>query len=241
MTEKIICIVLDAIRHSDTSDIISAYSPTHGHLSLISRVSGSKSGRLRNARLQPLSIISTDIAFTSGRELQRLASFTADRSWSGIRIHPVKNVISLFVQDFLRRLLREYGPDYPLWNYLVDSLSIFDTAEKGIANFHLALLTGMLPILGISPDLKEYRKGDIFDMQRGEYVSSKPLHTDFVEGAEAEVLSQLCRMTPANMHAFRFSASTRRRLLSGLLKYYSIHLPGTGNMKSVEVLADIFS
>lgn len=241
MTEKIICIILDAVRHSETSDIISAYSPTHGHLSLISRVSSSKSGRLRNARLQPLNIISSDITFTASREFQRLASFTADRSWSGIRIHPVKNVISLFVQDFLRRLLREYGPDTPLWDYIINSLSIFDASQKGSANFHLAFLIGMLPYIGISPDLTGYAKGYFFDMQKGEYVPTKPSHNDFAESPEAEALPLLSRMNPTNMHAFRFSASARRRLLAALLKYYSIHLPGAGNMKSVEVLTDIFS
>lgn len=48
-------------------------------------------------------------------------------------------------------------------------------------------------------------------------------------------------MNYATMHLFRFSGAERSRLLGHINDYYRLHLPGFPELKSLPVLAEVFS
>ena len=189
----------------------------------------------------PLQIVEADIRFVAGKEIQRLGRVSPQLVWHSMYFNPVKSAIVLFLQDFLRRFLRESGPDAALWDYVALSLRVLDEIPVICApNFHIAFLCNLLPIAGIAPDLEGYRPGYMLDMRAGVFSGSEPLHSDFLSAQESAVAHRLGRISFANMNRFRFSGDERRRVIRKLLRYYAIHLPGLDSLRSTEVLGLVF-
>ena len=241
MTEKITGIVIDITRHSDKLSIVTLFTRTRGRLSFISPSGAGKAGRMRQTRLQPLAVIEADINFKPTSELQRLGNFNLSEVWTDLYFDPVKRTMALFLTEFLNRLLRATMPDENLWDYLLNSLRLFDRLRDGVADFHIAFLSSLLPFAGIQPDPSDYSEGAFFDMQAGRFSKIHPPHNDALSGEEARWAATLSRINFSNVRALRLNGGLRHNILEGILRYYAIHFPGTSNLKSLPVLHEIFS
>lgn len=239
--ERLQAIVLGQTPHSDRHKVVILFTRTHGRVALLASAGKGRSARMRNARLAPLSMIETDVNFHPGRELQFLGEVAFMRQWRELYLDPAKSAVSFFLAEFLNAYLRESPPDARLWDHTASALEQFDRRQKGTANFHIAFLINFLDYAGVRPDISAWRPGAWFDMRGGAMSLLPPGHRDSLAPEEAAKLPLLSRMTLANMHAFRFNGTQRCRILEGLLRYYSIHFPGLNNLKSPEVLAEVFS
>lgn len=240
MTEKITGIVLDITRHSDKLSIVTLYTRSRGRLSFLSPVGSGKSARLRQARLQPLAVIDADIKFRNMAELQRLGAFSLNEVWSELYFDPVKRLIALFLAEFLNRLMRATMADVLMWDYICDSLRLLDRMNSGVADFHIAFLSSLLTFAGIQPDGRDYKPGMVFDMQAGVFSDRLPSHSDYLKGEEARFAAILSRINFTNVRALRLNGALRHTILEKLLRYYAIHFPGTANLRSLDVIHDIF-
>jgi hypothetical protein len=54
------------------------------------------------------------------------------------------------------------------------------------------------------------------------------------------VLNLLLQMPVEELASLKLSGEERTELLAGMLKYYRLHLPGIMEMRSLQVLRDIF-
>lgn len=263
MTEKLTAIVLDITRHNDKLNVITLYTRSRGRLSFLSPAGAGKNGRLRQARLQPLAVIEADINFRNSSELQRLGSFSLHNVWRDLYFNPIKQLMTLFLSEFLNKLLRATMPDENLWDFIYKSLTLLDNMQTGIGNFHITFLSSLLPFVGIQPDHTQYMPGFLFDMQSGTFrrdnlyfensllknhVSESnsyiPGHTSdhsaILTGEEARFAATLCRLNFSNMRALRLSGQQRVNILQRLLQYYSFHFPGSGNLKSLDIIHELF-
>lgn len=241
MTEKFVGIVIDITRHSDRHNIVTLYTRTRGRLSFLSAAGGGKPGKLRQARLQPLAVIEGDMNFRQTAELQKLGTFSMHHVWGDIYFNPVKQMVALFLSEFLNKLLRATMPDENLWDYIFNSLMLFDNMKKKTADFHVVFLSSLLPFTGIQPDPEDYRPGCFLDMQSGTFVAVPPVHRDVLTGDEAAFAAKLCRINFSNAKALRLNGPLRLRIIDRLLHYYGIHFPGTANLKSLAVIHEVFS
>lgn len=55
------------------------------------------------------------------------------------------------------------------------------------------------------------------------------------------MLPVLFRMNYPTMHLFRLSRRERQRILHVLNEYYRLHVPGFPELKSLEILQELFS
>lgn len=239
--EKITGIVTDVTKHSDRHNVVTLFTREHGRVSLLSSTGTGKTARLRNASLLPLSVISTDINFKSSRELQFLGKFSRDILWHDLYFNPVKSAISLFLSEFINSYIRQSPPEPSTWDFIVAAITRLDLAQGGLANFHLAFLIDFLNYAGIRPDLSEWRPDAWFDMQGGTMTIFPPAHRNYLSPGQTDFLPVLSRMNLRTAPLFHFSGEQRRRLLNGLLHYYSLHFPGMANLKSPAVLTEVFS
>lgn len=232
MGEKIRGIVVDVRRHNDNTDVVTLFTPKLGRISFLSAASASKAGKMRRARLQPLAIINTEIKYNPNKELHRLGAFSLETVWTGLYSHPHKQLIVMFVAEFLNRLLRASMPDENLWEFIGNSIAYFDKQQRGVNDFTVAFLASLLPFAGIQPDGREYRPGYYFDMQEGRFSEERPSHPDYLEGREAAFAALLTRINFTNIKVLKLQTSQRSQIIRGLLRYYSIHFPGVAMMKT---------
>lgn len=240
MPEKVQAIVIDIVKHSDRHDVAVIFSRQRGRIACLVPAAASRSRKSRTGIMIPLTLISAETRFVAGKELQSVSRISPVEIWSNLHSDPVKLTIGFFIREFLNRYLRDTPPDEQLWNYLVASLRVLEAMKEGVANFHISFLIGLLHFAGIQPDISGFRSGLAFDMRAGRFTQFIPPHPDSVLPPESNFIPLLSRINMANLHRFKLSGEQRRRLLSQLLHYYSVHLSGFNNLKSPGILSEIF-
>lgn len=243
---KIQGIVIDLIKHNDSHNIVTLYTRSHGRIAFLVPVGKSKQGKARNAILNLMSCVETEVRMRQGRELERMRQPEAKRLWPGIYFNPVKSAVLCFMAEFCNSLLRQSPPDPQLYDYILYSLETLEGLPlRKAANFHIAFLVQLLPLVGILPSATDHGDGKLFDMLSGEMVDPLMLtgarRRELLSERETEAVARLARINYRNMHRYRFSTEERYRILEGLVRYYSYHLPMRREMKTLSVLRDIFA
>lgn len=241
MTETFQGIVLTCVKHSDRASVLTVYTPERACMTLAVPAGGSPRSRSRASARMPLARVEFTCRVSPVREIQRPSPLTLRRPYSSLYFHPVKSALGIFLAEFLGRLLRDTPPDPRLFAYIDGALQLLDEMPGSPANFHLVFLSSLASLLGIAPDVSGYAPGRLFDMRAGAYVSAHPGHPDVLLGPEARLPLILSRLTFSSMHRLRLDRLRRSALLDGILRYYSMHLPPLGLLKSPEVLAQIFA
>ena len=243
MIEKIEGIVLDIVKHSDRHNVVTLYTRSRGRMAFLSTASKGKVGKMKNSRIMPLACISADINLKGNRDLHLLPSVAPICVWRTLYFDPVKSSLVFFLSEFLNNLLRHSQADTNLWDFIRDSLFRLDeTPSDKLANFHIAFLVRLLPLVGINPPVSDYRNGDFFNMEKAEFISN-PISRNapnLLNQYDSSTLPVLSRINFENNHLFRFSRQNRQRTLSLLLRYYSLHLPVSSNLKTLEILHSLF-
>lgn len=244
MTEIIHGIVLQTIKHSDRHNIVTLYTRERGRVSFLSPGGVSKSGRTRNSILSPLAAIEARVNFKPSRELQILGGISLYRIRRNIYFHPVKSSLVLFISELLASLLKVSEPEPHLYDFILKSTDFLDECKSGIANFHIAFLVNLLYFTGIRPDISSYRSERLFDMREGTFVDGDYGHiagSTLLSSQESRFIPTLARMTYRNMHKFTFSGQRRSEIVDYLLRYYSIHLPVSPRLRTIEIIKEIFN
>ncbi len=246
MKEHISGIVLGTVKHSDRHNVTNIYTRERGRMAFLSPAGASKSSRQTAARLQPLSIIEAEASISPTRELHILSSILPLKVWKTLYYDPFKSSVAIFLSEFLMKLLREAPSEPRLWDFIANSMTILDATENRIAaaNFHITFLVSLSYMMGIQPDVSGYRDGMEFDMKSGSmaYPFSAISHNGIrLDTNKTSFLPTLLRINYANARHFRFSGKERSELIDYILKYYGLHFPGSDNLKSLEIMKEIFS
>ena len=103
------------------------------------------------------------------------------------------------------------------------------------------LSTVHCPLSTLNCQLSTLNSQLYFDLLAGTYCDRQPSHAHFLRNEEARVLPVLFRMNYPTMHLFRLSRRERQRILHVLNEYYRLHVPGFPELKSLEILQELFS
>ncbi len=244
MYQRLECVALRTIRHSDRSSILVAYSRQLGRVGLlIAAGKGASASRVR-ALTMPMSSFECVASVTGGRDLYHIKDVRRDDGAvdGGAVCDPVRSAICFFMADFLGAVLREPMADEPLF-YGVREVArcLAGRDSRGMANLHIAALSTLTVAFGIEPDVSTWRNGRFLDMREGRFMVSPPVgHSDYLDQRKSRAAYALSRMTFDNRRFFRFSRDERNEILAELLRYYSLHGYKVGNLVSVDVLRDLF-
>lgn len=245
MKETITGIVLTTVKHSDRHNVTSIYTRERGRMAFLTPAGASKQGRQISARLMPLSIIEAQANISTTREIHNLSSILPMKVWRTLYYEPLKSTVVLFLSEFLTKLLRDAPPEPSVWDFIANSISVFDATEcrTAAANFHITFLVSMSYLMGIQPDLSGYQEGMEFDMKSGTMVypfNSLSPNSLRIDATRSAFLPILARINYANARHFSFSGKERSELIDSLLKYYGLHFPGCNNLKSLDIIKEIF-
>jgi DNA repair protein RecO (recombination protein O) len=114
-------------------------------------------------------------------------------------------------------------------------------AEKDFTNFHLVFVTKLIRFLGFYPNIEQYKRGDYFDMIGACFVARQPIHEAYLGPEEAMLVPLFMRMNYDSMRFFRLNHHHRERYMEVVNLYYRIHVPEFPELKSLEVLKEVFS
>lgn len=233
-------IVLHRTPYSDFCSIVRIYTEEFGPMSYLTASSKGKKSRVPKSLFHPLSVLELEVEHQNLREIQRIKEARNHLSLIDLSANPVKVSISIFLAEFLGRILKEASPNKLLFDFILQSLKILDLSEKSCANFHLVFMIGLSRFLGFYPNIDGFRKGMFFDLKNGEFALYKPLHPHSLNPDESLVFLLLLRMNYENMGIFRFSGRDRYLIIERILEYYRIHLTDFPEIKSLDILHEVF-
>jgi len=202
--------------------------------------SKSKTAKVRKSLFSPMAILEMEAEHQPSRDIQRIREAHILHPLYSISGDMVKTSIALFLSDFLSKILRDTDEYAIIYEYLSDSIQILEETERGLANYHLVFILKLTRFLGFYPNFENYHEGDYFDMMNGIFVDRQPIHHYYVNRTDSKALSLLARISYENMHYFRFSRQERMNIINRMLEYYRIHLHEFQNLKSLEVLHELF-
>lgn len=241
MLQKTVGIVLHTLKYSDTFHIVEMYTELSGRASFLVKVPRSRKAAVKSVLFQPFSLIEFEADIRPNSTLYKIKEAKSYLPFSSIPYDPYKSAIALFLAEFLYRAIREEAENRPLFAYLIHSITWLDECREGFANFHLVFLMRLSRFLGLYPNLDDYHEGDYFDMLNACFTSQRPqLHSSYISPVEAARLNRLMRMNYDTMHLFAMNRVERARCLVILNEYYRLHLPDFPELKSLEVLKELF-
>ena len=241
MLTKTEAIVLHAFKYGEARMIIDMYTRASGRLSFAIQLPKTQKGKLKKQLFQPLTLLTIETDVRPRLQLQKLRSAAIMTPLPSIQTDPAKLSITLFLSEFLYHALKGEQQNEPLFDYVASSLQWLDGATGQVANFHLVFLMRMTRFLGFFPNIEETESNELFfDLRAASFCSAAPLHHDFLMPHEAEKVQLMMRMNYQTMHLFRLSHLDRQRLLEIALSYYHIHLPAFPELRSLNVLKEMW-
>jgi DNA repair protein RecO (recombination protein O) len=240
MEHKTRGIVLYSTPYSDRFSITVVYTEEFGRMSYLTVRPANGRSKIPKSLFHPLSTLDMVVEHQNLREIKRIKEVKILFPLTSLMGNPVKNAIGLFLAELFSKVVREVQPNRGLFGFFLQSIRILELTEKSCANFHLAFMLELGCYLGFKPDGGSYLHGAFFDLQNGHFTALKPSHPHFLNPDDSYVFSLLIRMNYANMHAFRFLGNERKAIVEHILAYYRLHLDNFPEIKSVEILHEVF-
>lgn len=241
MLIKTKAIVLHCIPHNDSTSIVHLYTEDYGRVSYLASISNKRKTGLKRAFFQPLSLTEIEADHKGSRQLQRIKEIGCLYPFSEIPVNQAKSTICLFLAEVLYRSLRETEKNPALFEFISKSVQLLDLYKNGLANFHIVFLIKLTRYLGFYPNLESQHDDWYFDLQSGVFVPKCPYHNAWLNPSNAQRFAMLMRINYENMGHFRFSHNERTEILSQILKYYRLHLAEFPEIKSLEILQEVFA
>lgn len=240
MLHKTRGIVLNHIKYSETSIIVTIYTEMFGRQAyIINGVRGKKS-KIKANLFQPLFLLDMEVYHKPKRDLQRAKEIQNASIFSTIPYDLKKSTIAIFIAEILYKTIQEHEPNADLFNYLFNSIQLLDFKEKGIANFHIYFLLHLTKYLGFFPDNNYSEKYSYFDLKAGNFVQIKPMHFSFLDKEPSAFLNQMLTFSDNQHENLHIHYKERIQILEKVLEYYALHNEGLSSVKSLEILKEVF-
>lgn len=241
MLQKTEGIVLRTVKYKDTAFIADVYTDVAGRVSFMVPLPRSRKASVKSVLFQPLSLVELEADFRPNTSIYKIKEAKSWHPFVSLPYDPYKSAIALFLSEFLCRAVRVEADNRALFSYLRHSIVWLDECRTGFANFHLVFLMRFSRFLGLYPNLEGYSEGCYFDLLNACFTSLRPSgHSHYIGPIEAARLLTLMRMNYDTMHLFAMSRVERMRCLTVIEQYYRLHLPDFPELKSLDVLKELF-
>ncbi|HZY80169.1 MAG TPA: DNA repair protein RecO [Cyclobacteriaceae bacterium] len=211
-------VVFRLTRYGETSIIVSIFTSQFGLQSYIVNGARSKSGKGKIALYQPLTLLDMVVYHKDSGGIMRIKEAKCLYPYQHIQTDVSKTTIALFIEELVNKTIKEEAHAEELCDFLIRSLIQLDKIEKP-ENFHLTFLVKLSRHLGFQPqNAGEVLGGRVMDYEEEEALNK------LLEGSDLSITNQ-----------------QRRTILEALLRFYSMHVDGFGQMKSLSVLREILT
>lgn len=220
MLHKTRAIVLKSIKYGDSGLIVHIYTEYFGRQSLMVHGVRKKKSKFSYHFFEPLSLLNLDIYYKETRELQTIKEVKSDTVLHHLLSDVRKSSIAIFISEILYRCLREIESNKGLFDYLYHTVQVLDLTDKGLENFHIIFLIQLSKFLGIYPK------------NNTELINYK-----FIGNYQ---LNDLFEFSLQDIGNIKIERTIRHDILENLISYYRNHLEGMGEIKSLQVLHEVY-
>jgi DNA repair protein RecO (recombination protein O) len=242
MTHKTKGIVLRTIKYGETSVVVTLFTELFGvQTYLVNGVRSSKKSSAKANHFQPGAILDLVVYHNDSQTLQRIKEFKWDYLFQEVLSDVIKNSIALYMVELLQKCLPQPEQNAPLFYFAEDVLHQLDKANRAVtANMALYFALHLTHFFGFKMSDECDEQHAILDLQDGSFVSELPAHGDYLDGEQALLTSHLLKvMVPEELADIKLHHEVRRKLLLQYQRYYALHMPDFGQMKTLAILHEV--
>lgn len=222
MLHKTRGIVFKFIRYRETSIIVTIFTELFGLQSyIINGVRSSKSSGNKMALFQPLTLLDMVVYHREHAAINRVREVKCLYHYHTLATDIKKSALAIFINEIINKSIKEGSDAQEVFEFLYHSFLHLDNRQTGYENFHLIFLLKLSRYLGF-----------------GAYKADEVLGQQVVSRGEEQLLDAL--LGADYITSVAVSNQQRRTLLDILLKFYARHIDSLGEIKSVQVLREIF-
>lgn len=233
-------IVLHFIKYRESSVISTIYTRDFGRQSYLINAARGKKSKNKAALLQPLFLVDLIAYQKQNRELSRVKELKNNHTYQNIAFDIAKSSQAIFLSEILYKTINEQESFPEMFDFIKSSLQYFDLMDKGSSNFHLFFLFRLTEYLGFLPDTTKVGLEGWFDLKKGSIVPFQPSHPFSANKEVTEFLIELSRIKIHELGDWKISRTIRGRILLVLLEYYQLHFDNLGEIKSLDILKEVF-
>ena len=234
-------ILLHRFKYSDSKLILKILTREFGLQSYLFFVSVSAKKKSILNVLQPMYLLDLQVYHKNNTGLQKIRDISAGKVLINLPFDIYKQTISLFLAEFLLKMLQENQTDKELFDFIYNSVISLDNETKDFRNFHVFFLYRLTEFLGVKPKNNYSDSKKIFDLQKAKFIIGQPNHPYFLNENKSRKFYELIKLNNFNQKGFKLSNFERKFLLRSMIDFYNLHLDRPGKLKSLEILAQVFS
>ena len=242
-TNKTTGVVLTTVPYNDRTQFVHIYTESMGKVTCKVTL-----GRMHHAGGQrtlyaPLTVVDLVLECRNGREILQIKEAALVSSPYLLSMSDMaKTAQCLYMAELLDKTIGEIGePNPKLWDFIRQSIELLQLTEQGTANFHLVFTTKLCHLIGFHVDNSRYVDGMKFDISEGIFTSAPIMHPYYLTAESARWLHKLLETGFSGLDSLRLTKEQRNILLDMILTFLRIHMPEIGNLRSVDVLKQLFA
>ncbi|MEA3318134.1 MAG: DNA repair protein RecO [Bacteroidota bacterium] len=233
-------IVLHHIKYSDNSYIVNMYTQQIGRQAFMVKGVGAKKSKIKANILQPLTLLEIEFEHKSNKNFQYLKNISILNPASTIIFDISKLSIAFFWAEIINKSILEEEKNTNLFDYVFSSIKMLDIKTQGLANYNIYFIIHLTKYLGFFPNNNYNDISKYFDIKTGDYKQIRPMHTFTIDKKESILLSNFLQYSDNQCENLKISKEYKNNLLKTIIDYYSIHVVNFKNIKSLEVLQEVF-
>ena len=213
-------IVLNYIKYGDTSIICKIYTEQFGLQSYI--INGIRKSKSKNIGLfQPLNILDLVVYHKKTSGLQRIKESKLDYAYKTLHLDMKKISVCFFLSEFLTKISQNDDNQKDNFDFMKDSLIVFDRLEINYSNFHIQFLIKLSKYLGI-------------DIGNSKHLTGENVNDDINLFIDACI---------KNSYEVKIKSNNilRNNVINLIIEHYSRNLDININLNSTNILKEIFN
>jgi len=227
-------LVLRLIRYGEQSGVVHALEPEFGRIAVYVPGINRGKGRLSAGLFLPLSMLRVSLFRKTSdlkHSLPTVREAEAEYRYERLYDDPYRSGIALFLAEWFDKAIAEQGSIESLWVFVQAALKAYDHCAEVVLFPHW-ILAKTASFLGYA--IKAAPGPDwYFDGEQGGWI--RMAGGERASGTD-RLLSSLVGADFDEMQSMTSTASERAKLIELLLDFHRRHLPGMGELKSLEVL-----
>lgn len=231
-------IILQNIKYGDKKVILKVFTKRYGLVTLNAIPSKSPNSKIKTAGILPLQHVEISFSLKQNREVQQLTEANLIYVFNDVSRNYYKLAVAQFLNEVFIKCIKEQSPNEELFDFIVSSYKWFNESSEGFNNFHICVLFELSKYLGFEPHNNYDKENIYFDTREGKYTT---ISISFPLGFDKAQSRDFLKIFDANLLSQPLNRAERNVLLECLLAYYKMHVAGFNELKSYEVLKELFN
>ncbi len=239
MVQSTVGILLNNIKHSDSSAVLQIFTREFGRKAYFIRGLTKKKNSPRSL-LFPMSILELQVTDRENKTIQQIRDVNIHKPTFELMADPVKASVAMFLNEILHKSIEKNYQNDMLYDFLENAIQILDVTSE-VKNFHLWFLLELSKYFGFYPMKSSVAspKNKQFDLESGTFVSDPVFSSPYLDCNTSELLWSILGMNFDEMCGLKMHPEARKKLLNGLVDYFIVHVPNLKSVASLDVLETV--